>query len=525
MKPIWKILIAAAVVISAVAAVMVIPHYRAKAAVAAYRAQLKAQGEKLSIAEMAPVVSVDDLSAGRQLLAAANFAVSFTNLPPAMRWISPGHALVSWAEAESPAEKTSNCWLELSALIKERPEVSDRIASAVRKPGIGFDVKYQNGFSTPLPHIAPVRKAGQWTSAATLLALHEKDTNSAWINLESEMELVTKYNSEPFIVCQLTRAAEMHAALATTWEALQYPGWSEPQLAQLQTNWESFALLDQLAPTFSMERATQELEMRKMRGSFNLYMDHEDAVNSGGFFNFDKMATNSRERAPSIYVRPFRYWAWKWWGSYDEELYALQVLQAQLAAVQALQKGGAFVPALHDFHETVINLQKLHPGWERRFVFAGMMDQVYLGFFLKIGEAEMARRMAVTAVALERYRLRHGEYPASLEQLTPNYLARMPIDFMDGKPLRYRRQNDGTFLLYSVGIDGADDGGDASPLASDTSERKLWYKMRDAVWPVPATPSEVKKYEAHALQKLSIKPVKPIPQPVPEPAGTNTNTN
>ena len=248
-------------------------------------------------------------------------------------------------------------------------------------------------------------------------------------------------------------------------------------------------------------------------------------MNGGGLFNFDKMATNPPETA-SIYGRPFRYWAWKWWGSYDEELYALQVSQAQLAMVRALQNGGAFVPALHDFHETVINLQKLHPGWERRFVFAGMMDQVYSGYLLKIGETEMARRIAATAVALERYRLRHGEYPASLEQLTPDFLALgCSLILMDGKPLRYRRQNDGTFLLYSVGVDGADDGGDASPLASDTSERKLWYKMRDAVWPVPATPAEVEKYEARARQKLSVKPIKPIPRIVPEPARTNTNTN
>ena len=203
MKPIWKILIAAAVVIAAIAAVMVVPHYRAKAAVAAYRAQLQAKGEKLSIAELAPLVPTDDLSAGRELLAAAGFVVFFTNLPPAMRLDFAGSRPRKLGRGvNSPAEKTSNCWPELSALIKERPEVSDRIASVARKPGIGFDVKYQNGFGTLLPHVAPVRKAGVWTSAATLLALHEKDTNSAWVNLMSEMELVTKYNSEPYIVCQ-----------------------------------------------------------------------------------------------------------------------------------------------------------------------------------------------------------------------------------------------------------------------------------------------------------------------------------
>ena len=33
---------------------------------------------------------------------------------------------------------------------------------------------------------------------------------------------------------------------------------------------------------------------------------------------------------------------------------------------------------------------------------------------------------------------------------------------MDGQPLRYRRNADGTFLLYSIGENGKDDGGNPS---------------------------------------------------------------
>jgi len=103
-------------------------------------------------------------------------------------------------------------------------------------------------------------------------------------------------------------------------------------------------------------------------------------------------------------------------------------------------------------------------------------------------------------------------------------LQKTPIDFMDGKPLRYRRREDGTFLLYSVGEDGQDDGGDGSPRPTDTSTRRQWYRMRDAVWPAPATPEEVRKYEAEMRQKLKQKPPgKLVPQFIPKPAGTNLN--
>jgi hypothetical protein len=93
--------------------------------------------------------------------------------------------------------------------------------------------------------------------------------------------------------------------------------------------------------------------------------------------------------------------------------------------------------------------------------------------------------------------------------------------------LRYQRRADGTFLLYSVGEDGKDDGGDGSPPQTDNSEHKQWYKMRDIVWPIPATPDEVKKYEADTLQKLKLKPPgRLVPQiTIPDPPPTNATTN
>ena len=145
----------------------------------------------------------------------------------------------------------------------------------------------------------------------------------------------------------------------------------------------------------------------------------------------------------------------------------------------------------------------------------------------RMSDAENARRMTVTAIALKRFRLRHGKYPAQLRELVPEFLPRPPIDLMDGKPLRYRQRDDGTFLLYSVGEDGKDDGGDSSPPSSSAGDdwgSKQWYGMRDAVWPMPATRDEVKKYEAEIQEKLIKKPPgKLVPQIVPAPAGTNSN--
>src|SRR5215469_2775086 len=99
MKPIWKILIVAAIVVAVVVTLFVIPHYRAKGAVAAYREQLKKQGEKTTVPEITPALSEGEIKAGQDVLSAAAQVGYFTNTPPMMKWLAPGHALVGWTEA------------------------------------------------------------------------------------------------------------------------------------------------------------------------------------------------------------------------------------------------------------------------------------------------------------------------------------------------------------------------------------------------------------------------------------------
>jgi len=67
-------------------------------------------------------------------------------------------------------------------------------------------------------------------------------------------------------------------------------------------------------------------------------------------------------------------------------------------------------------------------------------------------------RCAIVAVAAERYRRKHGDWPAGLADLVPDYLTTVPADPYDGRPLRCKRLPDG-LIVYSVGPDLQDDGG------------------------------------------------------------------
>ena len=68
-------------------------------------------------------------------------------------------------------------------------------------------------------------------------------------------------------------------------------------------------------------------------------------------------------------------------------------------------------------------------------------------------------RCALVGVAAERFRIQHGHWPASTEALVKDgFLAAVPLDPFDGKELRCKLVADGV-LVYSVGLDGVDDGG------------------------------------------------------------------
>jgi hypothetical protein len=65
--------------------------------------------------------------------------------------------------------------------------------------------------------------------------------------------------------------------------------------------------------------------------------------------------------------------------------------------------------------------------------------------------------------AQERYYLAHGHYPETLDALVPDFMNKIPHDIIGGQPLHYRRISDTKFLLYSVGWNQKDDGGQKSP--------------------------------------------------------------
>jgi hypothetical protein len=80
-------------------------------------------------------------------------------------------------------------------------------------------------------------------------------------------------------------------------------------------------------------------------------------------------------------------------------------------------------------------------------------------------------RLLLIELALRCYRCEQQKVPARLDKLVPHYLRQVPLDPFNSLSMIYKGQ--GTdWLLYSVGPDGADDGGLPAPHAFGTRRVK-----------------------------------------------------
>ncbi len=96
----------------------------------------------------------------------------------------------------------------------------------------------------------------------------------------------------------------------------------------------------------------------------------------------------------------------------------------------------------------------------------------------RAGKAEL--RCAIAALAAERFRHARGRWPESLDELVPDYLAKVPLDPFTAAPLRFRRLDDG-LVIYSVGPDGSDDGGDIDERLDVGKGKDVGFRLWDVV--------------------------------------------
>lgn len=504
MKKWWaKVLLGLGVVLLVLWVMLLTSSIHSKSALDQYKDQLRAAGEKLNIDELLPP-PVEPEKNGASLFDDASrymgpYAVGVlgTNEPPAMRMVAPGKAMIGWQQSEIVAFLTSgfitNSWDDIERELQGEATALDLLRQAAECPQLDFGFDYKQGFITIPPYLIKMKEAALLLSPASVDALHRGDSFEAITNVHTLVSLVNGWN-EPVLIFQLVRNAMLQMAVPVQWELLQATNLTDEQLAFLQRDWTKAEFVKSMDKALEMERAWESMTFQQLRTSNSpsaIFSGYPFATSSGGGSGgwFDDLKQAAKRKTSDT------LWRISW--SYSDELAALKGDEVLIEATRQAETNGYFRDALSERDRKLIALGLSYPStnWLRNELdddLLALADVKSVSHSLdRLLSMEAARRMTITAIALKRYQLRHGSWPPDLSALVPEFLPEIPRDPVDGKPLRYRPNPDGTFLLYSVGSDGKDGGGDVSPL----SPRPIyWLRAPDWVWPQPATAAEIQKY-------------------------------
>ncbi|HLX96878.1 MAG TPA: hypothetical protein VKU37_14135 [Verrucomicrobiae bacterium] len=515
-----KILIVFGVFFGVAILVPVIRHYQLRAATEAYIARLKAQGEPMDLAQVIPPPVPPDqngapliTNALAEIHSESNYtnAIFFNNPPYDMNRTIPGKEMIGWQQPaihDSEDNGPTNTWGELGTQLAERQNNLNDFRRLIEKPTLDFNMDYSDLKALALmSHLPRVKLAVEWLETSELYNLHQGETGNACVDVRAMLAFVKGETDERFEISQLVRFAITQMSAGATWDILQTTNVSNEDLAQLQRDWQSLEFISSMKNTFLFERVNDLRWLNDLRQSptnldevvaWNMPSEeHRYKRTAGGTYVLEDDRAFPRKVIDQILLQWDKY-QWRWFWSYTDEVRGLHMSQALIDGIQMMETNKSF-PLVQTFVKTNF-------AW---FGFASVKDNPYailaqnassqLVAMRKVVNAEITRNVVITAIALKRYEIRHHQLPNSLDELVPEFLKAVPIDYMDGQPLRYRRNADRTFLLYSVGENGEDDSGNPSLENGITSSSFYWQDEQalDWVWPQPATEQEVQNYYAH----------------------------
>ncbi len=369
----------------------------------------------------------------------------------------------------------------LSALSKYDSDIEE-VRKASVLPYSRFPLYYSSDHPFEdilLPHLAALKRCSQVLELRASAELENGQSDKALDDVNLMFRLIDSIHSEPFVISHLVRIAMTSIALQPTWEGLVKHKWSDRQLVELDRELVLLNFLNDYDFSMRNERAGAILEIDSMRR----HRDYKEIEMLFGLFGEIRGFTD--ENDPIEYSAPSKISELL---SYPVGLYLMPggwYFKNELTVAEMHRQ--CFLPMIDTNLQVALPkirndaneyFKKLNLGpWNVIALFSADMRNSGRKFAYGQNSINMAR----VACALERYRLAHGEYPETLDLLAPQFIAQIPHDIIGGKPLHYRRTDRGKFLLYSIGWNETDDGGQIGL----TEYGRTDTTKGDWVWPNP----------------------------------------
>jgi hypothetical protein len=373
-------------------------------------------------------------------------------------------------QLQSPAQDV------LVALSKYDSAIEE-LRQASRLPYSRFPLNYDSEFpgAILLPHLATMKHCSQVLQLRAIAELQNGQSDKALDDVKLMLQLTDPIHTEPFLISHLVRIAIVNLALQPVWEGLAEHKWSDAQLVELD---QELAKLDFLADYKVGVRG--EMVLCQIGNIEYLRRLPEQAPNLVGGGN---------SSPPALARIVWRLIPNGWF--YQNELRCARMMLEQCLPVAdterrivspaAVDRAGAAAEAGHRNPYNIL---------ER------MLLPAFGAASKRFANEQNAVDMARVACALERYRLTHGGYPESLDALAPQFIAKLPHDIINGQPLHYRHTSDpssqssgaasGQFVLYSVGWNETDDGGEVDLDGPFGKSGNVNINKGDWVWQYPS---------------------------------------
>ena len=338
------------------------------------------------------------------------------------------------------APDTVEAFLKWSEQLEPDFEV---IRRALRRPYMRMDGDYSEPANIPIPNFVTVRAVVQTLGAMANchLAAGEPQKALGDLTLMNDLCRIMEGSRPMTLVAAMINVAVRGLYAETIAAGLREHAWREPQL---------MALEEQLRQIHLFGPVKQALEMEKFSVSRYLEIAPPEAL-------FDSDASFGRGhltwpafRATVLGGMVPRGWA------YQNMTAAVSLMTDSGLSLNAVRE--LVFPEKADAGQPVAHPSSIRYWSPYTFLADGLVPSTHKAVQISArNQTEIDQ--ALIACALERYRLAHGQYPETLDALRPRFITTVPHDVIGGKPLLYRRAPDGSFLLYSVGWNGRDDGG------------------------------------------------------------------
>lgn len=470
------------------AVALVFEHLRGAGQLRSSLRDLRARGEHLDMARLRPPPPPPASNGMDRLLASVErLDGSADLLPPSLRLAAPGCGIpASRLESWEGTHGANVTWPMVEDWVASHGSALRELQAALAEPVCRPDTDFSDGFKAGLPHLAKLKSASVSLSLQTAHFAHAGDFEAALSSLRSLFLIESVLAHEPITISQIFRVASAAIALNRAWDVVHAQPWSDQQLRRLQEALPRTRFAESTVRGLEGERVLFLISMRKLTAK-----DLRDMIEGEMFEPPDDMPVpraprgrlwDAAARFGDLRLHVFLFG----WGDQAQATY-LEAMDRLLSAGRSAAAARSRVA----FDSNVDLVSLLQPSGSRaamRTVYARSVTPAFAKSVHKGFAVDVHRDLLATDVALQRHQRRHGRYPESLERLVPDFLDAVPLDAMDGKPLRYRLETDGAFTLWSAGDDRRDDRGDPTP---QKAEPTYWWGSRDGVWPRLASEEQI----------------------------------